>query len=140
MAIEVSIVSAENAIFSGEADLVVATALYGELGIRQKHTPLLAFLRPGEVRLAYDSEEEAPKMFYISGGFIEVQPDLVTILADTAIRADDIDEAAAIEAEKRARVELEHHKSDMNFANELAQIAQATAQLNLLRKLRKELR
>lgn len=136
MAIEVNIVSAEQAIFSGTADLVVATAIEGELGIRSKHTPLLAFLKPGEVRLSYDSDEE-PKLFYVSGGFLEVQPDMVTILADTAIRAHDIDEASAIEAEKRARVELEHKKADMSFAKELSEIAQATAQLNLLRKLRK---
>src|SRR5690348_13126534 len=100
MSIEVNIVSAHEAIFYGKADLVVATALFGELGIRSKHTPLLAFLKPGEIRLSYDDKDVEPKLFYISGGFIEVQPDVVTILADTAVRANDIDEAAAIEAEK----------------------------------------
>lgn len=135
MSLDVSIVSAEQAIFSGKADLVVATALYGELGIRRKHTPLLGFLKPGEVRLSYDSGEDS-KLFYISGGFIEVQPEVVTILADTAIRADDIDEAAAIEAEKRARAELEMKRGEEGFAKELSEIAQASAQLALLKKLR----
>ena len=102
--IQVDIVSAEEQIFSGEAYMVFAPAVMGELGIAPRHTPLISPLKPGEIRLDVgDGKEE---FFFISGGILEVQPHLVTVLSDTAIRADDLDEAAAMEAKKRAEEAL----------------------------------
>lgn len=137
MSIIVNIVSAEEEIFLGQADMVIAPAIYGEVGICQKHTPMLCFLNPGQVRLTYDNQEEE-KLFYISGGFLEVQPYTVTVLADTAIRAHDLDEAAARAAEERARQQLDNRSAEIDYAHELAVIAQSTAQLNVLKRLQKK--
>jgi len=137
MSIEVAIVSAEAEIYSGSADMVVATATGGELGIKPKHAPLLAELKPGEVRLELAGEPD--KIFYISGGYIEVQPHKVTVLADTALRGDEIDEAQANEAAARARELLQHKGSDLDYQAALSELAQAVAQLRTLHKLRKEI-
>ena len=99
-----SIVSAEQEIFAGQVEMVVASGTIGELGILPGHTPLLSGVKPGPVRLILEGGEE--ELFFASGGFIEVQPTSITILADTAIRADDLDEAAALEAKKKALVPL----------------------------------
>jgi len=138
MPIQVAIVSAESEIYSGTADTVIATGAMGELGIKPKHAPLLAELKPGEVRLELENEPE--KIFYISGGYIEVQPDRVTVLADTVLRGDEIDESQANEALARARALLKNQQdTDFDYQAALSEIAQAVAQLRALSKLRKDI-
>ncbi len=132
--IKVDIVSAEKELFSGQAISVVATAVGGELGILPKHTPLLAELKPGEIRV--NISETQTEIFYISGGMLEVQPDGVTVLADTALRADDIDEAAAIQAKQRAEQMLHEQHTDFDYAKARAELAVAAAQLHAIQKLR----
>ncbi len=131
------IVSAEQAIFSGLVELVVATGIEGELGIAPGHTPLLTELVPGPIRLIKQNGDE--EVFYLSGGYLEVQPDLVTVLADTAIRADDMNEAAAIEAKRQAELALEKRGDDFDYSRASAQLAEAAAQLRTLQKIRKKL-
>ncbi|MBT6458005.1 MAG: F0F1 ATP synthase subunit epsilon [Gammaproteobacteria bacterium] len=134
MTIHVDIVSAEEQIFSGLAEMVYAPAIMGEVGIAPRHTPLISPLKPGEVRLDLgDGKEE---FFFISGGVLEVQPHVVTILSDTAIRAHDLDEAAAIEAKKRAEEALSEQKSDIDVAKARAEIASAAAQIAAIQKLK----
>lgn len=133
--IKVDIVSAEEQIFSGEAEMVFAPAIMGEVGIAPRHTPLISPLKPGEVRLDMGGGKE--EFFFVSGGILEVQPHLVTVLSDTAIRAHDLDEAAALEAKKRAEAALEGQKSDMDIARARAEIAAAVAQIAAIQKLRK---
>jgi len=134
MTIHVDIVSAEEQIFSGLAEMVFAPAIMGEVGIAPRHTPLISPLKPGEVRLDLgDGKEE---FFFISGGVLEVQPHVVTILSDTAIRAHDLDEAAAIEAKKRAEEALSEQKSDIDVAKARAEIASAAAQIAAIQKLK----
>lgn len=128
------IVSAEEEIFSGEVEMVVATGSEGELGILPGHTPLLTALKPGPIRLVMEDGEE--QTFFASGGFIEVQPDAITILADTALRADTLDEAAALEAQGRAERELADAASRVDFAKAQAELTEAIAQLRTLRKVR----
>ena len=135
MTIHVDIVSAEREIFSGQAELVVAPAEMGEVGIAARHAPFLTRLKPGEVRVKVSGAETQP--FYISGGMLEVQPHLVTILADTAIRAKDLDEAAAIEAKRRAEEMLEDKSGRIDYAKAQAQLLEAMAQLRTIEKLRK---
>jgi F-type H+-transporting ATPase subunit epsilon len=135
MTIHVDIVSAEREIFSGQAELVVAPAEMGEVGIAARHAPFLTRLKPGEVRVKVNAEDTQP--FYISGGMLEVQPHIVTILADTAIRAKDLDEAAAIEAKKRAEEMLEDKSGRIDYAKAQAQLLEAMAQLRTIEKLRK---
>ena len=133
--IKVDIVSAEEQIFSGEAYMVYAPAVMGELGIAPRHTPLISPLKPGEIRLDVgDGKEE---FFFISGGILEVQPHLVTVLSDTAIRADDLDEAAALEAQKRAEAALADQQSDLDVAKARAELAAAAAQIAAIKKFRK---
>ena len=134
MTIHVDIVSAEELIFSGPAEMVYAPAVMGEVGIAPRHTPLISPLKPGEVRLDVGGGKE--EFFFISGGILEVQPHVVTVLSDTAIRADDLDEAAAIEAKKRAEVALSDQKSDLDVAKARAEIAAAAAQIAAIQKLR----
>lgn len=134
MTIHVDIVSAESEIYSGLAELVVAPAEMGEVGIAARHAPFLARLKPGEVRVKVSDAEMHP--FHISGGLIEVQPDLVTILADTAVRARDIDEAAAIEAKRRAEEMLADKTGKVDYARAQAQLAEAVSQLRTLEKYR----
>lgn len=137
----VHIVSAEAKIFDGKATMLVATAAFGEVGIKPQHAPLLAALKPGQVRVHLPSGAE--DIYYVSGGIIEVQPTqtggLVIVLADTAVRATDLDEVAADEAKVRAERLLQDKNAELDYAKARVQLAQAVAQLNALRKL-KELR
>jgi F-type H+-transporting ATPase subunit epsilon len=133
--IHVDIVSAEGEIFSGAATMVFAPASQGEIGIAPRHAPLLTTLKPGEVRVQTPEGEE--QYFYVGGGAIEVQPHLVTVLADTALRAKDIDEAAALAAMQRAEEALKDKVSHIEIAEAQAELARAAAQLKALERLRK---
>ena len=134
MTIHCDIVSAEEEIFSGLVETLVATGEMGELGVGYGHAPLLTSLVPGPVRVvAQDGHEQ---VFYVSGGFLEVQPGVVSILADTAIRAGDVDEAAAEEARKEAEQALSNQTGDFDYGRASAQLAEAAAQLATLRKMR----
>lgn len=135
MTVHVDIVSAEKEIFSGLAEMVFAPAELGEVGISPRHAPLISRLKPGEVRVQVSDKEVYP--FYVSGGMLEIQPHLVTILADTAIRAKDIDEAAAIEAKARAEEALADKSGKIDFAVAQAQLQEAVMQLRSVDKLRK---
>ena len=134
--IKVDIVSAEEQIFSGEAQMVFAPAIMGEIGVAPRHTPLISPLKPGEVRL--DMGDGKEEFFFVSGGIIEVQPHLVTVLSDTAIRAHDLDEAAALEAQKRAEAALADQQSDLDVAKAKAELAAAAAQIAAIKKLRRK--
>jgi F-type H+-transporting ATPase subunit epsilon len=134
MSVHVDIVSAEKEIFSGSAEMVFAPAEMGEVGISPRHAPLISKLKAGEVRIKTGEEIQH---FYVSGGLIEVQPHMVIILADTAIRAKDIDEAAALEAKVRAEEALADKGGKLDYGQAQAQLAQAIMQLRVLDKLRK---
>nr|WP_269456930.1 F0F1 ATP synthase subunit epsilon [Sulfurifustis variabilis] len=133
MTMHVDIVSAERSIYSGTAELVVAPLVEGEVGILSRHSPMLARLRPGEIRVKTQTEELE---FYVSGGMLEVQPHVVTVLADTAARARDLDEAAALKAKERAEEALRNRQADIDYARAQAELADALAQLRAIRKLR----
>ena len=133
--IHVDIVSAEGEIYSGDAAMVFAPAEMGEIGVAPRHAPLLTGLKPGEVRVQTPDGEEL--FFYVSGGTIEIQPHLITVLADTALRARDIDEAAALEAKQRAEEALADREELMDLARAQAELAEAVAQLRTIEKLRK---
>ncbi|WP_432742728.1 F0F1 ATP synthase subunit epsilon [Methylobacter sp. G7] len=135
MTVHVDIVSAEKEIFSGLAEMVFAPAELGEVGISPRHAPLISRLKPGEVRVKVSDKEIYS--FYVSGGMLEIQPHLITILADTAIRAKDIDEAAAIEAKTRAEEALADKSGRIDFVTAQAQLQQAVMQLRTLDRLRK---
>lgn len=135
MTVHVDIVSAEKEIFSGLAEMVFAPAELGEVGISPRHAPLISRLRPGEVRVKVSDKESYP--FYISGGIIEVQPHIVTVLADSAIRAKDIDEAAALEAKIRAEEDLADKSGKIDYATAQAQLLEAVMQLRTLDRFRK---
>jgi F-type H+-transporting ATPase subunit epsilon len=132
---QVDIVSAESAIFSGEATLLIAPGEAGELGILPEHMPLLTRIKPGTVRIqpAAGGDEE---VIYVSGGMMEVQPDRVTVLADTSVRAHDLDEAKAMEAERLAKDALVNRTGALEIAKAQAELAEAAAQLAAIRKLR----
>lgn len=134
MTIHVDVVSAEAEIFSGTATMVFAPAEMGEVGIAPRHSPLLTRLKPGEVRVQLADGGE--QYFYVSGGMLEVQPHVVTVLADTAVRAKDLDEAAAEAAKKRAETAMADRRSDFDYAKAQAEFAEAVAQLRTIRKLR----
>ncbi|MCB1626606.1 MAG: F0F1 ATP synthase subunit epsilon [Xanthomonadales bacterium] len=136
--IRVDVVSAEEEIFRGEAKLVVATGEMGELGIAPRHTPLITRLKPGQVRVMLSDGSE--QFFYVSGGILEVQPSVVTVLADTAIRAKDLDEAAAKSARDEAERALANRTDAVEVAEAQAQLAQAMAQLQALARLQKNLK
>lgn len=134
MTIHCDIVSAEEEIFSGLVQMLVATGDLGELGVSYGHAPLLTSLVPGPVRIVtQDGHEE---VYYVSGGFLEVQPGVVSILADTALRAHDVDEAAAEEARREAEHALANQSGDFDYGRASAQLAEAAAQLATLRKMR----
>ena len=135
MTIHVDIVSAEQEVFSGLAEMVFAPAEMGEVGIAPRHTPLITKLKPGEVRVKISDKES--QEFYVSGGLMEVQPHLVTVLADTAVRAHDIDEAAALQAKVKAEEMLRDKSGKMDYATAQADLAQAIMQLRTLERLRK---
>ncbi|HET7775775.1 MAG TPA: F0F1 ATP synthase subunit epsilon [Azospira sp.] len=133
--VHVDVVSAEESIFSGEAEYVVLPGEAGELGIYPRHTPLLTRIKPGTVRIKVpDAEFE---MIYVSGGMLEVQPTIVTVLADTAIRGADLDEAKALEAKKAAEEALQNRSAELDYAKAEAELAEAVAQLATIEKLRK---
>lgn len=136
MTIHVDIVSAEKEIFSGTAEMLSATAEHGEVGILPRHSQMIASLRPGQVRIKIPNSDEE-QVFYVSGGILEVQPHVVTVLADTCERARDLDEAAAQAAKQRAEQALADHKSDFDYARAQAEMAQAIAQLQAIEKARK---
>ena len=135
MTVHVDIVSAEKEIFSGLAEMVFAPAELGEVGISPRHAPLITKLNAGEVRVKVSADESYP--FYISGGLLEVQPHLVTILADTAIRAKDIDEAAVLNAKAKAEEALADKSGKVDYATAQSELAQAVMQLRTLDRLRK---
>lgn len=132
---ELDIVSAEASIFKGPVTFLVVTGKSGELGIYPGHTALLTSLKPGQIRASL--EENRQEVFYISGGMLEVQPDAVTVLADTAVRAGDLDEAAAAAAKERAEKILEKQKSGVEYSRALTELAEAAAQLRAIEALRK---
>jgi F-type H+-transporting ATPase subunit epsilon len=134
MTLHVDIVSAEAEIFSGTATMVFAPAEMGEVGIAPRHAPLLSRLKPGEVRVQTQEGEELS--FFVSGGMLEIQPHVVTILSDTAIRADDLDEAQALEAKDRAEKLLADRSADIDYARAQSELAQSMAQLAAIKKLR----
>ncbi len=134
--VHVDVVSAEEQIFSGEAEFAVFPGEAGELGIYPRHAPLLTRIRAGAVRLKIPDRDEF-EMVYVSGGILEVQPTLITLLADTAIRAKDLDEAQAIKARRRAEEALKNRSADVGYASAEAELAQALAQLQTIKKLRK---
>jgi F-type H+-transporting ATPase subunit epsilon len=136
--IRCDIVSAEEEIFHGVVSMVVATGEMGELGIAPRHAPLITRLKPGQVRVILESGEE--QFFYVSGGILEVQPQVVTVLADTAIRAKDLDEAAAKQAKDEAERALANRTDAMEVAEAQARLAEAVAQLQALERLRKNLK
>jgi len=133
MTLHVDIVSAEAEIFSGTCTMVFAPAVMGEVGISPRHTPLLTRLKPGEVRV---QDEHGEQSFFVSGGMLEVQPHVVTVLADTAIRAHDLDEAQALEAKARAEKMLADKTADIDYAKAQAELAESIAQLSTIQKLR----
>ena len=130
------IVSAEEEIFSGTVDMLVATGELGELGISPGHAPLLTALKPGAVKVTKHGGEE--EFFYVSGGMLEVQPHVVTVLADTAVRAHDVDEAAAEEARQQAEQALKDQSAEIEYSKAAAELAEAVAQLRTLQAIRKK--
>jgi F-type H+-transporting ATPase subunit epsilon len=135
--LHIDVVSAEESIYSGEAEFVVLPGEAGELGIYPRHAPLITRIRPGEVRIkpAGGGDEE---LIFVAGGILEVQPTVVTVLADTAIRAHDLDEAKAQEAMKRAQEAMQDRTPRLEIAKAQAELAQAVAQLQSIQKLRKK--
>jgi F-type H+-transporting ATPase subunit epsilon len=136
--LRLDIVSAEKQIFSGEVEMVFVTGEVGELGIAPGHSQLLTNLRPGQVRAILPNKDE--ELFYISGGMLEVQPYIVSVLADTAMRADDIDEAAAISAREQAEKVLAGKVSAIDLAKATAELAELSAQINTIQRLKKKAR
>jgi F-type H+-transporting ATPase subunit epsilon len=132
------IVSAEEEIFSGNVKNIVAAAMMGEVGIYPKHTPMITPLKPGEIKIITEEDEE--QLYFVSGGVLEVQPNIVTILADTAIRGEDLDEAKAAESKKRAEEALADKSDNIDAAKALAELAQAAAQLKMIESLRKNIK
>mgnify|MGYP000984466309 FL=1 len=137
MTVHCDIVSAEKAIFSGLVEQVVANGSLGDLGVQFGHAPLLTALKPGPVRVRRQGGEE--EIYYVSGGYLEVQPNIVTILADVAVRADDMDEAAAETARQQAAQVFTNNSGELDYSRAAAQLAEAAAQLRTIQQLRKKL-
>jgi len=135
--IHVDVVSAERSIFSGEAEFVALPGEAGELGIYPRHTPLLTRIKPGPVRIKVPGQEE-DEFVFVAGGILEVQPNVVTVLADTAIRGHDLDEARASEAKRAAEEAMANAKSDIDFARAQSEFAAMAAQLAAIQRLRKK--
>ncbi|MCS2607787.1 F0F1 ATP synthase subunit epsilon [Halomonas dongshanensis] len=131
-----NIVSAEASIFSGSVEQIIASGQMGDLGILPGHAPLLTELQPGPIRVIHDGGKE--ENFFVSGGFMEVQPDVVTILADAASRAGDLDEAAAEEARQQALKAFNEKSSELDYTRAAAELAEAVAQLRTIQQLRKK--
>ena len=136
MTMHVDVVSAEEKLFEGTAEFVVAPAENGEIGILPRHEPMLVRIKPGTVRIKL-SLQEAEEVLYVSGGYMEVQPHAVTILSDTAARARDLDEARALESKRKAEEALAQHSAESDFAKARSELAQAMAQLAALSKVRR---
>jgi F-type H+-transporting ATPase subunit epsilon len=132
--IKLDIVSAEEEIFSQEVEMIYAPAEMGEVGISPKHAPLITKLKPGDVRAQINKDEM--KTFYVSGGILEIQPNEVTILSDTALREDDLDEERALEAEKLAKEAMKNSSNEVDSTKAKSELLQAAAQLRLIKKLR----
>lgn len=132
--IHVEIVSAERAIFSGDVEMVFAPAIMGEIGIAPRHSPLVTQLGPGEVRVQLEGGKQ--DAYYVSGGMLEVQPHVVTVLSDTALRAHDIDEAAALKAKEEAERAMQDQSSEVDYGAAQASLAEAVAQLQTLRRMK----
>ncbi len=137
MTVHCDIVSAERQIFSGLVELLVAHGKLGDLGVAFGHAPLLTQLNPGPIRVVKQGGEE--EVFYVSGGMLEVQPKVITVLADTAVRADDVDEAAAEQAAEEARRHLNNQSSEIDYSVASVQLAEAMAQLRTIQQLRKKM-
>jgi len=137
MTMHLNIVSAEEEIFSGTVEAVFVPLLSGEVGIYPRHTPLIGEIKPGEI-IVRSEESENEQHFFVSGGILEVQPHVITVLSDTAIRAKDLDESVALEAKRQAEEAMKDQKADMDFALAQAELAEAVAQLNMIRKLREK--
>ncbi len=137
MTVHVDVVSAEEAIFSGLAEMIVVPGEMGELGIFPRHAPLLTRIKPGSVRLKLPNQTE-DTLIYVSGGMLEVQPNIITILADTAIRSGDLDEARALEAKRAAEEAMKNRSTEIDFAKAQAELSEALAQLQAIQKLRKQ--
>ena len=137
MTMQVDVVSAEELIYSGVAEFVAAPAEMGEVGVYARHAPMLTRLKPGSVRVkvANSSDEE---IVYVSGGLIEIQPHMITVLADTAIRSKDLDEAKANETKRRAEEAMRNQASKLDYARAQAELAQAIAQLQVIERIRKK--
>lgn len=136
MTIHVDVVSAESSLFSGLAEFIIVPAAMGEVGIYPRHAPLLSRIKPGSVRLKLPDREEE-ELIYVSGGLLEVQPSIVTILADSAVRGRDLDEAKAQEAKQRAEDAMRDRTASIEYARAQAELAQSVAQLQAIQKLRK---
>ncbi|HEY5764183.1 MAG TPA: F0F1 ATP synthase subunit epsilon [Rhodocyclaceae bacterium] len=134
--VHLDVVSAEESIFSGETDFAVFPGEAGELGIYPRHTPLLTRIRPGTIRIKNPSSNDY-ELVYVSGGMLEVQPDMITVLADTAVRAADLDEAKALEAKRQAEEALRNRSSEIDYATAEAELAEAIAQLQAIEKLKR---
>ena len=135
MTVHVDVVSAEESIFSGLVEMVVVPGEMGELGIYPRHAPLLTRIKPGSVRLKLPDQSE-PVLIYVSGGMLEVQPSVITILADTAIRGADLDEARSLEAKRAAEEAMKNRTSDVDYAAAQAELFEALAQLQAIKKMR----
>jgi len=136
MTLHIDIVSAEKSLYSGTAEVVIAPGQRGELGIYPRHTPLLTTLKPGSVRIKVPNQAEE-ELIYVSGGIMEVQPNVVTILSDSAIRGADLDEAKALEAMRTAEEAMKDKAATIDYAQAQVELAQAVAQLATIKKLRK---
>jgi len=136
MTIHLDVVSAEESIFSGLAEFVAAPAAMGEVGIYPHHAPMITKIKPGAVRVKVPNQEEETLIF-VSGGLLEVQPGVITVLADTAIRGQDLDEASALEAKRLAEEALSNRSGDIDYAKAQSELAEAVAQLRAIQKLRK---
>lgn len=134
--IHVDVVSAEESIYSGEAEFVVLPGIMGELGVYPKHTPLITQIKPGEVRIKVPGQAEE-QIVFVQGGYLEIQPDVVTVLSDTAIRAKDLDEAKALRAKQAAEEAMQNKASKEDIARAEGELAGAMAQLAAIRKLRR---
>lgn len=136
MTVHCDIVSAEESLFAGLVEMVVVSGSQGDLGVNYGHAPLLTDLKPGPVRIIKQNGEE--EIYYLSGGYIEVQPHAVSILADTALRADDLDEASALEAKKLAEQQMHNQSGEFNYSRAASQLAEAAAQLRTIEEIRRK--
>ena len=135
--VHIDVVSAEESIFSGEAEFIAAPAQMGEVGIYPRHAPMITSIKPGALRIKLADKNEE-QLIYISGGILEVQPGVVTVLADTAIRGHDLDEAQANAAKKAAEEAMKNRASDVDYAKAQAELAEAIAQIQAIQKLRQK--